>query len=390
MSYFTKYVIFIMVVFKTAYGFSDTGPELNNNQDIDAVLQEWVAETKAVCSYYSTQNRILYTKLHQIQEQLKNAKNLEHQVTLLIAKDQITEDLKFNKLSEVSDISKIRYLKGLQIIKILYEKNLSLDHHFASVATFNEINNISNPNHYPEFLQLKENLNSNQDKKTGFDLSSILGSNIYTSVVYSIVSLFSNTNVSKSEKNADMKEVECILDFTLRMHNELNTIYFETAFLQKSNDNIMLELEQLFVDFTKPIKYNMPLKECRNTDDWDSVREYLNQYLLEMDKVIGDSGQRFKAHKMQINLEFPIDRLLQFITQYNAFIDQGSKFYEKFGIMLDSYENEQQCATKIPLEYNKLKENISISIEKFNTAYKPVEINGSKMKEILYGINEYD
>jgi hypothetical protein len=109
-----------------------------------------------------------------------------------------------------------------------------------------------------------------------------------------------------------------------------------------------------------------------------------------MDKVIGDSSQRFKAHKMQINLEFPIDRLLQFITQYNAFIDQGSKFYEKFGIMLNSYENEQQCATKIPLEYNKLKENISISIEKFNTAYKPVEINGSKMKEILYGINEYD
>jgi len=58
--------------------------------------------------------------------------------------------------------------------------------------------------------------------------------------------------------------------------------------------------------------------------------------------------------------------------------------------MLESYENEQQCATKIPLEYKKLKENIVVSIEKFNTAYKPVEINGSKMKEILYGINEYE
>lgn len=109
-----------------------------------------------------------------------------------------------------------------------------------------------------------------------------------------------------------------------------------------------------------------------------------------MDKASRDDDMRYKAHKMRINLEFPIDRLLQFITQYNTFIDQGSKFYEKFGIMLSSYENEKQCATKIPLEYGKLKESVNIAIEKFNTAYKPVEINGSKMKEILYGINEYN
>ena len=93
---------------------------------------------------------------------------------------------------------------------------------------------------------------------------------------------------------------------------------------------------------------------------------------------------------MQINLEFPIDRLLQFITQYNTFIDQGGKFYEKFGIMLDSYENAEQCSDKIPVEYQNLKANIAVAIEKFNTAYKPIEINGSKMKEILYGINEYE
>ena len=120
------------------------------------------------------------------------------------------------------------------------------------------------------------------------------------------------------------------------------------------------------------------------------LREHLNNYLIELNKALLDETQRFKAHTMQINLEFPIDRLLQFITQYNSHIDQSAKFYEKFGIMLNSYENEKQCATKIPMEYNKLKENIKVAITKFNTAYKPVEINGSKMKEVLYGINEYD
>jgi len=93
---------------------------------------------------------------------------------------------------------------------------------------------------------------------------------------------------------------------------------------------------------------------------------------------------------MQIDLNFPIDRLLQFIVEYNRFIDQGGKFYEKFKIILDSYENEQQCSSSLPPAYKKLKTNIDVAIEKFNTAYKPVEINGSKMKEILYGINEYE
>ncbi len=92
---------------------------------------------------------------------------------------------------------------------------------------------------------------------------------------------------------------------------------------------------------------------------------------------------------MQIELSFPIDRLIIFITQYNNFINDGEKFYQKFNIILNSYENEKQCESKLPLEFKKLKSDIDIAIEKFKVAYKPVEVNGSKLKEILYGINEF-
>jgi predicted proteasome-type protease len=68
-----------------------------------------------------------------------------------------------------------------------------------------------------------------------------------------------NSSANKKEKEKCLKKVECILDFTLRMHNDLYTIYFETAFLQKSNTNVMLELQELFVDYKKPIKYNTAL-----------------------------------------------------------------------------------------------------------------------------------
>jgi hypothetical protein len=388
MAVLVKHIVVLVIMFASVHLYANIN---DPNEEIMILLEELGSQLEEIQGVYEVKNIILQERLISLSKSLQNENTTtDYKVAILIEKDHIQSELKTNALSESSDISKIRYLKGLQIIKILYEKTLTLDHHFSSVATFNEMNNLSNPNRYPEFVKMKDDMTSKQDKREGFNLTNILGNNIYTSVVHTVISLFSNSNASKTEKEASLKEVECILDFTLRMHNDLNTIFFETSFLQKSNDNVIKELEQLFVDYTKPIKYKTPLKECRNSDDWDEVRENLKKYLNELDKAIKDESQRYRAHKMQINLEFPIDRLLQFITIYNGHIDQGGKFYEKFGIMLNSYENEQQCATKIPAEYKKLKESIAISIEKFNTAYKPVEINGSKMKQILYGINEFD
>lgn len=388
MAALVKYIALLVLMFASTHLHANTN---DPNEEITLLLEELGSQLEEIQGVYEVKNIILQERLISLTKSLQSENtSTEYKVAILIEKDHIQSALKTNALSESSDISKIRYLKGLQIIKILYEKTLTLDHHFSSVATFNEMNNLSNPNNYPEFIKMKDNITSKQDKKEGFNLTTLLGNNMYTSVVHTVVSLFSNSNSSKTEKEESLKEVECILDFTLRMHNDLNTIFFETSFLQKSNDNVMSELEQLFVDYTKPIQYKTPLQECRNSDDWDAVRERLNRYLDELDKAIKDPSERYRAHKMQINLEFPIDRLLQFITIYNSHIDQGGKFYEKFGIMLNSYENEEQCATKIPLEYKRLKENITVSIKKFNTAYKPVEINGSKMKQILYGINEFD
>lgn len=363
---------------------------IENEPTIEEHLFQLELELRAISTSYQNKKDEIVSLLAKANKGISESITTDQKLYWLLEKDKLKEQREKLELSELTDISKVRYIKGLQIIKILYEKTLSLDHHFASVSTFREINKMSNPNNYPEFAKTKEYLGSKRDKKTGFDLTSILGNNIYASVTHSLISLFNNSGSTETEKEESLQDIECIMDFTLRMHNDLNTIYFETVFLQKSNENIMSELQQLFADYTKPIKYKTALKECRNGDDWDKVREHLDEYLVALNEALADDSKRYKAHKMQINLEFPIDRLMQFITQYNAFIDQGGKFYEKFGIMLNSYENEQQCASKIPVEYKTLKDNINVAIEKFNTAYKPVEINGSKMKEVLYGLNEYD
>lgn len=358
--------------------------------EIEEVLSELESEITNRSINFNEALAKMENALQAARKQLMIAKKTSRKVDLLIEQQRVKEKIKEIEALYLSDIAKIRYLKGLQIIKILYEKTLSLDHHFSTVASLNEINKITNPNNYSEFIAVKKTLLEKQDKKSGFNISELLGANIYTSIIHSFVSLFTNADTSVSEKEASLQNVECILDFTLRMHSDLNTIYFETAFLQKSNESVMIQLEQLFKMYTQPIRYKTALKECRENDDWSIIRENLNLYLDTLNSTITHGDKPSKVRAMQINLQFPIDRLLQFITQYNAFIDQGSKFYEKFGIMLNSYENEQQCSSKIPLEYQTMKNNVALSIEKFNTAYKPIEINGSKLKQLLYGINEYE
>jgi hypothetical protein len=265
----------------------------------------------------------------------------------------------------------------------LYEKVLGLDHHFASVRTFSEISKMSNPNQYPEFEKLKSLVKEKKDKKQGFDLTSVLNTN----PLISVINTFSNmmvSGLSKEEKEKELANIECILDFTLRMQTDLNTIYYETAYLQSSNESIKSDIETLFKDYTKALNYMVQLSEFRKNDDWDIISTQLEAYLESMNKADG-----VMKNKMLINLEFPIDRLIQFIAQYNSFINEGEQFYQKFEIILNSYENEKQCETKLPMEYKKLKQDIKIAIDKFNVAYRPVEINGSKMKEVLYGINEF-
>jgi hypothetical protein len=370
-------IFFLWVVHTHAISnHKETSPE--------RILAELAAEITAINKKY---NRLILDKEQQISainESLRTSESHFVKIDLLVEKDKLNDDIKAIKTENANDVSKVRYLKGLQIIKILYEKVLSLDHHFASVRSLNEINKISNPNQYPEYGKLKEVIANKRDKKVSFDLTSVLGSNTIVSVVQTFTNMISSS-LTKEEKEKELANVDCILDFTLRMQNDLNTIYFETAFLQTSNDRIKQDIEILFKDYTKPIGYEATLENCRSNDDWETITQKMDDYITKMKTATGAA-----QYKMQVNMEFPIDRLLQFITQYNNFIDQGGKFYEKFKIILNSYENEKQCETKLPLEYKKLKADIEVAIQKFNVAYKPVEVNGTKMKEILYGLNEFD
>lgn len=358
-----------------------------NEDEINLLVFSMQNEIELVQNEYFKEVGFIQLELKKIRKNLNSNSTLttEEKIDYFIEKDALENRLLLLKSKAETDVFKIRYLKGIQIVKLLYEKVLSLDHHFSAVQTLSDINRMSNPNEYPEFKNIKQKLNASQNKKEGYNLTDLLGANAIVSVTNTFLNLFNNTSLSKQQKEDELKEIECIIDFTLRKTNDLNLIYYETEYLKTSNENIKKDIEGLFKNFATPLSYYTTLPECRNNDDWATLYNSLNSYVEKMNSLEG-----VEKYKMRVELGFPVDQLIKFIYKYNDFIENGESFYQKFATILRSYENEEQCQSKLKIEYTKLKNDIDASIDKFRIAYKPVEINGSKLKEIIYGLNEYD
>ena len=86
------------------------------------------------------------------------------------------------------------------------------------------------------------------------------------------------------------------------------------------------------------------------------------------------------------NLQFSVDRVTQFIEKYSNFVGQGGEYYKKFFKIVSNYENETSCSASLPDQFKQLKEDIDQTLEKFNSAYRMPEVQGSKLKDMLYGI----
>ena len=274
------------------------------------------------------------------------------------------------------DILKIRFAKSIELLRLLYEKLLSIDHHFSSLNTHEHIRSLTNPNDYASFKSLQSELNKKQEKKFNFEFPELLKSNTYLSAAYSLISNLFSGGVSKKSEN--FKQISCILDFTVSMHSELNIIYFETEFLKDANQVLKKECAELFKECLKPAGYYQSLETCRESDDWEKAMAKIHYFLKEMeDLAAGD--------KAQIDLQFNIDRVVDFISKYNEFVSQGNKYYGKFEKIISSYQNKDICTQELPVQFNELQSEIKNTIKKFNSAYNLPELKGSKLKELMYG-----
>ncbi len=361
---------------------------------VDSLYQETIIQLKeeiiTVKQQYEFQQGLLRSELYEL-DSLANNGFLTLQV--LSRKLEVREELELLEEEYGVELTKNRYKKGLAIIKLLYEKILDLDHHFSTLRTQQSIANLTNPNTYPEFQQAKKVLKQKMErsKVNWLSLPSLLESNPYISGAFSLISsILGNNEKRQGSSEESLDEIACIMDFTIRMYADLNTIYYETEFLRQSNEALKEECIKLFGEYVEVVDYHTPLPICRNEDDWEKITESLNAITEKIkNEIIEDAGKgQTSAFKKQVDLEFSVDRLLTFIENYNALVSQGEKYYHKFEKILSNYSNEaciQQLSSQY--EYTDIQHDVQNSIRKFKEAYNISELKGSKLKSLLYGYN---
>lgn len=253
-------------------------------------------------------------------------------------------DIYSNNWNDQLSLSTIRYQKGLELLRLLNEKLLELDYHFSTFL-----------NEYPERLDPS--------------ISAIL--------------YFNQTDfqqLSDSEKTRQL----CYLNFSFQWEAALNTIWIENEYLRGANELLQDELGELFTHYTRFLAYSATLEECRQTDSWELLDQKLEQYVKQCraDRAAGRTDEANRAH---INLEFAVDRMLSFLDQYSQTIRQGSLYYYKFEKMLIPLATTGACLEPPPDSFTDLLLQIRESSLQFQQTYDLTELEGSRLKDLLYG-----
>jgi hypothetical protein len=300
---------------------------------------------------------------------------------------RLERDLIFADQKQELLMMKTRYKKGIEIIKIIYEKLLALDHHFTGMQTYQNVMLLSNPTTYPDFQKAKSVMEGKMKKGFNLKMPAILNTNPYLSGAFTIVSSLIGEGDTK-EKEKDLDKISCILDFTVRMTNDLGLIYHETEYLKASNATLKKDGEKLFEDYTKVVSYMVSIDKCRKTDDWESLNDELDKYIAKIEEQMKTNPTGTQSLKMKSNLDFATNRVADMVNKYRAYVSQGTQYYNKFDKIVSSYQNETVCQEKLPRQFSELKFDIKTTIEKFTNTYNLPEIEGSKLKDLMYGLME--
>jgi len=367
-------------------------------------MQPWIetaySELELLERAYVQQIEPYQLRLLQVDHSIADPRSLSPDLGFQLLWEKIHLKESLEAIQEEHDLKllKLRYRKSIEIVKMLYEKVLSMDHHLSSLKAQQGLSNLSNPHNYPEFKEAGNSIEDRMKKKFNFQMPALFQTNPFLSAAFSIVGLAVAGGEDK-EKKANLDKIACVLDFTVRMHSDLNVIYYETGYLLDANLTLKKECEALFSDCARQVGYTIPLVNCRDSDDWERLYTMLDNYVA---KALGESTQPAGAAsavpnnippapdarllaRTTTNLQFSIDRVGLFIEKYSNFVSQGGEYYKKFSKIAGSYEHEKACSATLPDQFKQLKNDIDETLDKFNSAYKMPEVQGSKLKDMLYG-----
>jgi hypothetical protein len=381
------------------------GANTSDSTDFALIISQLQTDMATIKTQFDISNQSVLKQLNETKTLLLSPTSSDATFRqAIVRRMDLEERLRLLNANQEFAFLKSRYYKGIEIIKIIYEKLLSLDHHYSGMQTYQNIMLLSNPHTYPEFQKSKSLMEQRMKKGFAIKMPSFLETNPFLSATFSLVSSFLGEGDTK-DKEKELESISCILDFTVRMNGDLNVIYHETEYLKTANKTLKENCEKLFEDYTKAIGYVTPIDKCRKNDDWETLYDAIEAHFKKIEPpatttspntypgtqpaaATNTSADYTQSIKSKIGLEFATTRVADMITKYRNYVTQGIQYYQKFDSIMSSYGNEQTCQAKLPRQFSELKFDIKSTIEKFQNTYTIAEIEGSKLKDLMYGFVE--
>ena len=399
----TTFILKFKITFLCLFVFGILhGATEGDSTDFTHILAQFQKDIETIKNEYETSHQTVLKQLNDVKIILLTPTSSDVVFRqAIIQRLDLEESLRIGDTKQEFAFLKARYYKGIEIIKIIYEKLLSLDHHYSGMQTYQNIMLLSNPHTFPDFQKSQSVMQQRMKKNFAIKMPSFLETNPFLSATFSLVSSFLGEGDSK-EREKELENMSCILDFTVRMNGDLNVIYHETEYLKTANKTLKENCEKLFEDYTKAVGYVTSIDKCRKNDDWETLYDYIETYFKKIEPTVTTTNTTPNTNaqqtttaplntqniKSKIGLEFATTRVADMISKYRNYVVQGIQYYQKFDSIMGSYGNEQTCQAKLPRQFSELKFDIKSTIEKFQNTYSIPEIEGSKLKDLMYGFVE--
>ncbi len=283
-----------------------------------------------------------------------------------------------------------RYRKGIELIRFLYEKSLALEYHFSALRLNERVEELSNPMNFPEFRESLRALIPVKNKHLP-EVPAVLLESPEGGVFYFVLSAM----LSKGEVEVRQQELNrraCLLRLLIEMQIGLKSIYYENHLLYLRTTELRQRCERLFADYTQVVGYGKSLPDCRTEDDWDALDgliKKLSKEIKEGEKA-SDPALRERVYHHLINMEFSVDRLLDYLDFYDEVLTSGRHMYRESQLILWHLTEVEACTTEVPGQLLRLQKDIDEAVARFDKAYEMVEVKGSRLKDLLYGFDELD
>jgi len=289
-----------------------------------------------------------------------------------------------------SSLSVRRYRKGIELIRLLYEKSLALEYHFSALRLNERVEELSNPMNFPAFRESLAVLTSGKGRHVP-DLPGVLMESPEGASLYFMLAAMSG----KSDPELRQKELDrmgCLLRLLIEMQMDLKSIYYENHLLYLRTTELRQRCERLFSDYTRVVGYHKSLQDCRTEDDWDALDDLiksLSRQIKEGENT-SDPALKERVYTDLINMEFSVDRLLDYLDFYDEVLTSGRHMYRESQLILRHLTEVESCSSQIPGQLLRLQKDIDEAVERFDKAYEMVEVKGSRLKDLLYGFDQLE